>query len=276
MELLALSDVHVEHEANRQGLAALAPRPRDWLVLAGDVSDTLEGLTWAIDTLSPKFAQLLWVPGNHDLWTRPSLAPALRGEAHYARLVAACRARGVLTPEDDYVEWPEEVAFEGARVRVRIALLFLLYDYTFAPDEHTGHERALLWAAEDGILAADEHLLHPYPHASREDWCRARLAVTEPRLAAASATHALVLINHWPLRHDLVRLGRVPRYAPWCGTRATDDWHRRYRALASVHGHLHVRATDQRDGVRFEEVSLGYPRDWDHQAGVAHYVRRIL
>ena len=73
-----------------------------------------------------------------------------------------------------------------------------------------------------------------------------------------------------------MRLGAVPRYAPWCGTRATDDWHVRYGALACVHGHLHVRASDVRDGVRFEEVSLGYPAHWDQSRGVEPYLRRIL
>jgi hypothetical protein len=43
-----------------------------------------------------------------------------------------------------------------------------------------------------------------------------------------------------------------------------------------VHGHLHVRATHFRDGVRFEEVSLGYPRDWSVRHGVAPYLRQIL
>ena len=31
-----------------------------------------------------------------------------------------------------------------------------------------------------------------------------------------------------------------------------------------------------RDGVRFEEVSLGYPRDWNRDWGVAAYLRQIL
>ncbi len=69
---------------------------------------------------------------------------------------------------------------------------------------------------------------------------------------------------------------RVARYAPWCGTRASESFHRRYRALVSVHGHLHVRATDERDGVRFEEVSLGYPGHWDQTRAVDNYLRRIL
>lgn len=272
MELLALSDLHVENEPNRVALAAMPARPDDWLILAGDVSDSVGGLCWALDVLGPKFARLVWVPGNHELWVRPQAQDSARGEARYAELVAACRARGVLTPEDEYAEWPELV--DGAPVR--IAPLFLLYDYSFAPDEHTGRERAVTWAAEDGIAAADEILLQPDPYPSREDWCRARVVVTEQRLAQASRTHRLVLINHWPLRRDLVRLGRVPRYSPWCGTRASEDWHRRFRAIACVHGHLHVRATDRRDEVRFEEVSLGYPRDWDRALGAAHYVRRVL
>lgn len=272
MQLLALSDLHVEHEANRAALSALAPRPEDWLVLAGDVSDSVRGLAWALDLLGPKFARLLWVPGNHELWTERSGTDLERGEARYQKLVAVCRARGVLTPEDEYPEWP--LPIDGARVR--IAPLFLLYDYSFAPAEHRGQERAVAWAAAAGIGAADEILLHFDPHPSRAAWCQARLQSTAARLEQASREHALVLINHWPLRHDLVRLGLVPRYAPWCGTRETERWHLRFRAIACVHGHLHVRATDERDGVRFEEVSLGYPRHWDPKLGAGHYVRRIL
>ena len=151
MQLLALSDLHVEHESTRAALVALEPRPDDWLVLAGDVSDTVRGLAWALDVLGPKFARLLWVPGNHELWVRPSSSEP-RGHGRYEQLVSACRERGVLTPEDEYVEWPEQNEGEA----VRIALLFLLYDYTFAPPEHRGREAAVAWAEESGIAAADE------------------------------------------------------------------------------------------------------------------------
>lgn len=272
VQLWALSDLHVEHERNRNALSALRARPDDWLILAGDVSDSVRGLIWAIETLAPKFARLLWVPGNHELWTRPDTPREQRGQGRYDELVAACRARSVLTPEDEYVRWPALVDGKS----VLLAPLFLLYDYTFAPDEHRGRERAVAWAAESGIQAADEILLSAEPYPSREAWCAARLEATRARLRGASEQHQLVLINHWPLRHDLVRLGLVPRYAPWCGTRETDDWHLRFRALACVHGHLHVRATDVRDDVRFEEVSLGYPRDWNEELGADHYLRRIL
>ena len=93
---------------------------------------------------------------------------------------------------------------------------------------------------------------------------------------AVAEGERLVLINHYPLRADLVRLFRIPRLTPWCGTRATEEWHRRYPVDVVVTGHLHMRATDWRDGVRFEEVALGYPRHWRADNGIGHYIRQIL
>jgi hypothetical protein len=37
-----------------------------------------------------------------------------------------------------------------------------------------------------------------------------------------------------------------------------------------------MRATDFQDGVRFEEVSLGYPQQWQHTNGIQSYLREIL
>ena len=73
------------------------------------------------------------------------------------------------------------------------------------------------------------------------------------------------MINHFPLRQDLAVLPRIPRFSIWCGTRRTEDWHLRFRAEAVIYGHLHIRGTHLRDGVRFEEVSLGYPQNWDQR-----------
>ena len=51
--------------------------------------------------------QLVWVPGNHELWTVPR-ATGRRGVARYEELVALCRRRGVLTPEDPFPVWAGE------------------------------------------------------------------------------------------------------------------------------------------------------------------------
>ena len=264
MRLLALSDVHVNHAGNLAALAQIPVHPDDWLILAGDVADRVDDVDACLALMTERFARVLWVPGNHELW-----APTgSRGEARYRELVEVCRARRVDTPEDPWPRWPADPSLV-------IAPLFLLYDYSFGPPGYPPAE-AIAWAAEEGIRCVDEALLHPDPWPTRQDWCAARLRVTRARLDALAPGDRTVLINHWPLRGDLCRLPRIPRFRVWCGTRETEDWHTRYRAEVVVTGHLHMRATDWRDGVRFEEVSLGYPRHWLVERGAAAYLREIL
>jgi hypothetical protein len=268
VKLWAISDLHVRHAENRAALEAAPARPGDWLILGGDLGESEEHLAFALDTLGPKYARLLWVPGNHELWS----SGALKGEAKYLRLVELCRARGVLTPEDPYV------LFEGEGGPALLAPLFVLYDYSFRPPE-VREEAAVAWAREHGLLCTDEWLLQPAPYGSRQEWCAARVALTERRLSEAvlaSPGVPTVLINHFPLREELVRLRRIPRFSIWCGTTHTRDWHTRFRAQVVVSGHLHLPRTDFVDGVRFEEVSFGYPRQRPGWVTFESVLRQIL
>lgn len=267
MRLLAISDLHLGHRPNREALTTMPVHADDWLILAGDTAENPDHLQYALDVLGERFARLIWVPGNHELWSRRSGHPT-RGEDRYRTLVELCRRSGVLTPEDPYVAWP-------GRPRTIIVPMFLLFDYTFRPDEVADHE-AVAWARASGVLCADEALLDPMPWPSRAAWCHARCDLTRRRLDALPDDVSTVLVNHWPLRYDLARPPRIPRFSIWCGTRETHDWHQRYRACVVVSGHLHLRTTLWRDGVRFEEVSLGYPRDWQRTRGIGSYLREIL
>lgn len=270
MKLHAISDLHVGHPANRAALEQISPHPDDWLILGGDIGETRAHLALVLDVLQDRFAHIIWVPGNHELWTMPG-HDTLRGEAKYLDLVDLCRRRGVQTPEDPYTLWPGE---GGPHL---IAPLFLLYDYTFCPDDVPPHQ-AVAWAQATGIECVDEHLLHPDPYPSRAAWCEARCRLSERRLEDAVRAHdcPLVLINHFPLLRELAVLPRIPRFSVWCGTRRTSEWHVRFRAAAVVFGHLHIRRSIRIDGVRFEEVSLGYPRQWQQSRGVDAHLRQIL
>jgi predicted phosphodiesterase len=263
MSLLAISDLHVGFDPNREALAAIPAHPGDELILAGDVCETEEQLISCLDSLLPKFRRLFWVPGNHELWTTVENGP--RGEEKYDRMVGLCRERGVLTPEDP---------FESCEGHV-VVPLFVGYDYSFAPDG-LAPRQAIDWAREAGLTCADEHFLHPDPFPTREAWCAQRCRLSLERLEAIPRDRKLVLVNHFPLRRDLVRIPMIPRFSIWCGTRKTEDWHARFNVSVVVSGHLHRRATDWRGGVRFEEVSLGYPKQWDRSAGIEYYLRRVL
>lgn len=269
MKLYAVSDLHLANRANRLALEALPPHPGDWLILAGDTGETELHLRYALSILTRRFKRVLWVPGNHDLWTMPLDRFALRGEAKYRRLVAICREYGVLTPEDPYVIWP------GCSARYLLVPLFVLYDYSFRPD-NVKPENAVDWAVESGVICTDEELLIPEPYGSIPEWCRQRCRYTEQRLENISPGVSLILINHFPLHRDLVRLRRFKRFSIWCGTRCTEDWHKRFPVSVVVYGHIHRRSTDYREGIRFEEVSFGYPRDWNETKGLGYYLREIL
>jgi 3',5'-cyclic AMP phosphodiesterase CpdA len=267
VKLYAISDLHVGFEVNRQALQALPAHPDDWLILGGDLGESVEHLEFVLQCLLPRFARLLWVPGNHELWCLPDDPLGLRGEARYQALVKVCQRHGVLTPEDPFVEW------RGPGGPCVLAPLFVLYDYSFRPSD-VPLDRAVDWAAETGVVCTDEHFLHPDPYPSRVAWCEARCAASERRLAAVGKS--MILINHFPLRQELVFLPMIPRFSIWCGTTRTEDWHRRFGATVVVSGHLHIRSTRWIDGVRFEEVSLGYPRQWRPDKGVEPYLREIL
>jgi 3',5'-cyclic AMP phosphodiesterase CpdA len=261
-KLVAVSDLHVRYAENRKIVEELRPESdQDWLLVAGDVGEVVADVEWALGVLRDRFAKVVWAPGNHELWTPHDDPVQLRGEERYLRLVDVCRRLGVLTPEDPYPVW------EGEGGPVVIAPLFVLYDYTFRPAGACSQESALEMAKSAGVVCTDEYLLDPAPYPSREAWCRARLEITESLLAAVPPELPTVLVNHFPLVREPTRVLRHPEFALWCGTEATEDWPVRFRAAAVVYGHLHIPRLIWKDGVPHQEVSLGYPREWQPRPG---------
>ncbi|GAA3613084.1 metallophosphoesterase [Kineosporia mesophila] len=269
-KLLAVSDLHIGYQENRKITESLYPDgPGDWLIVAGDVAEKVEDVEWALRLLAGRFARVIWVPGNHELWTHPSDEVTLRGLARYERLVELCREIGVLTPEDEFPVWT------GDGGPVTIVPMFLLYDYSFLAPGTTTKEASLKRAYDTGVVCSDERFLHPDPYPEREDWCRARIEYTQARLEALAPDVRTVLINHWPVEKHPNDILRYPQFAQWCGTSLSGDWHRRYRADVVVYGHLHIPRRTWVDGTRFEEVSVGYPREW-RMWGQRAWLRQVL
>ena len=269
--LLAVSDLHVAHPENRAIVEQMRPTSdADWLIVCGDVSEAIADVEWALGLLSRRFAQVLWTPGNHELWALPGDPIELRGEQRYLHLVEICRRIGVLTPEDPYPVW------QGDGAPLTIAPLFLLYDYSFGRNIAPTKTQSLALAHRAGVVCSDEYLLHPDPYVTRDEWCHTRVRHTEARLESCDEEIPIVMINHFPLIDQPTRVLRHPEFAQWCGTTRTGDWHCRFKTAAVVYGHLHIPRTTWHDGVRFEEVSLGYPREWRHRGHGRDLPRLIM
>lgn len=268
---MAVSDLHVGYPANREIVEGIRPESAsDWLIVAGDVGELAADIEWVLGTLAGRFARVVWVPGNHELWTHRRDPVQLRGEARYLHLVELCRRMGVVTPEDPYPVW------DGEGGPVVIVPLFVLYDYTFRPEGATTKAEGLERAYATGVVCTDEVWLFPDPYPSREAWCLARLVATERRLADLPPGVPTVLVNHFPLIREPTRVLRYPQFAQWCGTVGTADWPERFNAEVVIYGHLHIPRTSWHDGVRHVEVSLGYPREWQRRGTAPVIPRQVL
>ena len=253
VNLFAVSDLHINYPENCTLAADLqSSSPDDWLIVAGDISDKIGDVAWLLGLLRKRFSQVFWTPGNHELWAKPEGGATISGEARYRHLVDICRSIGVTTPEDPYLTWH----WRGEDII--IAPLFLLYDYTFNA-EGVSSSKAVAQASASGVVCMDEFLLSPEPYPDRETWCAQRLRYTRARLDVLSNRKRTLLFSHWPLHVAPTRRLKYPEFAIWCGTRQTEDWHRKYRAAVVIYGHLHIPGTEWIDNVKLEEVSLGYP-----------------
>lgn len=269
--LFAVSDLHLGVPENRPHLDALRPvTPDDWLIVAGDVAERVADVEDALRVLAGRFAQVIWTPGNHELWTTAHDPVTLDAPARYRLLVERCRALGVHTPEDPYPVW------RGPGGPCAVAPVFTLYDYSYRVPGVRTKEQSLARARENGIVCTDEYRLAPAPYEGVEEWCWERVEATEKTLSAHDPDLPLVLVSHWPLDRRPTDVLYFPDFAQWCGTELTADWHRRFNVAAVVYGHLHIPRTTWYEGVRFEEVSLGYPREWRRRGHPRGLLRQIL
>jgi len=269
--LFAVSDLHCSHEGNWQIIESLRPESDDdWLIVAGDVGRTFNEIEKVLRLLKQRYATVIWTPGNHELWTTENDPVQLRGAARYQALVRMCRDNYVLTPEDEYAVWP------GLGGPVIIVPLFPLYDHSWLAPGATTKEESWECARRAGVVCADEVMLHSDPYPDRESWCEARVQESERRLLALGSKVKTVLVSHWPLVRQVTDALRFPEFARWCGTTRTANWHTRFNAEVVVYGHLHIPRTSYYDGVRFEEVSLGYPREWTKRSKPPGVPKKVL
>lgn len=275
-KLMAVSDIHVGHQGNKPVVEQIrADSPEDWLIVAGDVGEKTDDIRWALETLRGRFAKVIWVPGNHELWTTAKDPVQIHGAPRYDYLVALCRDLDVLTPEDPFPVW-EGAGAEEYGGAVTLAPMFVLYDYSWMPKGAVTKAQGLAIARDRNVVATDEFLLSSQPYATRDAWCHARVQYTQRRLDALAPDTPVVLINHFPLLRELTDMLFYPEFALWCGTDLTADWHIRYNVVCSVYGHLHIPRTTFHEGVRHEEVSLGYPREWKRRGLPDKLLRQIL
>lgn len=248
MRIFAISDLHLDYAANREWLQQLPLHEYndDVLILAGDVSDRLILLDEAFKTLVRRFATVLFVPGNHDLWTT-------RERVHNSfekldALFAAAAEHGVRT----------DMFRDG---NLAIVPLLGWYDYSFGPaDDYLkaawADYRACQWPGYDDI-ALTRFFTERNPTSS------------SPLLQDAKQ---IISFSHFLPRIDLMP-DRIPdkhrKIYPVLGTTVLDTQLRALGSRMHIYGHSHVNRRVTIEGVTYINNAFGYPAE-------AHFTTRQL
>lgn len=263
MRVFAWSDLHADYPRNRERIAAAAAghaHRDDVLLVAGDVSDRMDTLARTLEGLRARFAEVFFVPGNHEAWLRSG--GFADSQAKLDRIEALCGELGVRTqparlsngsgkavwivPLASWYQKPEhgpdslyvEKATEDAAQSMWADDVFVRW-----PDGDAG-------AAAERLLRGNQaHLERAYdaPVVSFSHFLpRREVMFRAPEDLAAN-------LHRQPDRHPAFNFSRV------AGSLGIE---RQLRALGSsvhVYGHQHRNRDRVLEGVRYVSHCLGYP-----------------
>lgn len=239
MRVLAISDVHIDYDANARWIAGLsvADYQDDVLILAGDVTDRRRRLDWCLRTLARRFKRMLFVPGNHDLWV-------IREE----------RSRHSLQKFDDVraVVEASGASMEPFRKRgVAIVPLLSWYDYSFGePSE----ELRSMWM---------DYRACRWPGGCSDTDVAAHFAACN-RTPARLEGDTVITFSHFLPRIDVMP-DDVPHTQRWLypilGSARLERQLRRINPHMHVYGHSHINRHVRLDGVSYVNNAFGYPSE---------------
>ncbi len=242
MRVHAVSDLHVDYDVNARWVddVSLSDFTHDVLILAGDVSDSLDRLERCFTALARRFRQVLFMPGNHDLWVRgePVGMDSLQKLAAVQAVARRC-----------------EVAMQPVQLgALSIVPLWSWYDFSFG---EPGPElrmawmdfRACRWPGGMDTRAVADHFLQ-----------RNEALISKP----PPARQTIISFSHFLPRIDVMpdRIPESKRFLyPILGSARLDAQVRRLGATLHVYGHSHVNRRVTLDGVTYVNNAFAYPNE---------------
>ena len=233
MRIYAISDLHADFRENRRLLERIPAREHrgDALIVAGDIADSMAVLADVLAMLRERFAEVFFVPGNHELWVRADPRDSLE---KFAAVLGACHAAGVRTA-------PARAG--GAWVVPLFSWYHAGFDVLGEGDESTleawSDRYFCRWPA--GVDRVDRHFL----------------AMNEPHVRPYDAP--VVSFSHFVPRTELVPAVRWLRFKGLplvAGSVEIDTQVRRLGAAVHVYGHTHIPGDRVLYGVRYVQNHL--------------------
>ncbi len=239
MRIFALSDIHVDFEANARWILSLSAQDYrdDFMILAGDVSDCLSLLAKNLEFLAYRFKKVFFVPGNHDLWVIRD-GKCKTSFDKFTEIVAVMGNCGV-----------SGAAFHGDTLSILPLLGW--YDYSFG---EPSTELTNAWA---------DFLFCKWPeNTGMKEVAYRFAAMNEPLVRPAN--NYVISFSHFVPRIDVMPdfISEPNRIVyPVLGSNLLERQIRRIRSDIHVYGHTHVNRRVEIDGAVYINNALGYPSE---------------
>lgn len=247
MRVFGVSDLHVDYAENLTWVEALSQQDyqADVVLVAGDISHKLELTRRCLALFQERFAHVLFVAGNHDLWltskeTRHSIDK-------FDELQQTLDQQGIV----------QEALYTP---QVSLVPLQSWYDYSFGePDTKLRNiwvdYRRCRWPNQWEPAQVAEHFsaMNPDPNLRPELPC--------------------ITFSHFMPRMDLLPPIAVKHFGfllPILGSAAIDEQLRQHQPQIHLYGHSHVNVDKTLDGIRYINNARGYPKEPRHES------RRLL
>ncbi len=257
MRILTVSDLHVDYAENLSWVMQLGNGSEpsedfseDVLILAGDVCDDLALLRDVLSFLTEKFGEVLFVPGNHELWVEQGGSTTGNGNAatgerfncsleKFHAVEAMCAETGVHTEP-----WHQD--------SLSIIPLYSWYDFSFGqPDTYLRRAwrdfRACRW---------------PDQLQSPESVCNYFLQLNEPRLSVSN--DIVISFSHFLPRLDVMPAS-IPKKRrkvyPVLGSDGLGSQLTSLNPDIHIYGHSHVNQCTTIDGICYVNNAFAYPSE---------------
>ena len=236
MKVFAVSDLHVDYDENDRWVSQISQSDYtdDVLLCPGDISHHISSVRRTLEHLRRCFREVVYVPGNHELWV------ARREDSD-----SIVRFKEVLAVAEDCGVHTRPLLIGG----FALVPLFAWYDFSFgAPSGHLRSAwvdfHACIWPGMEVPEVAEYFKSLNLPGVRTYD---------EP----------VISFSHFVPREELLPRPESSRafLRPVLGSKDID---RQLRSLGSklhIYGHYHVNGRREFDGVTYINNSFGYPAE---------------
>ncbi len=268
MKIAAISDIHLDINKDYDVLGAIRSEVEstgsDVLIVAGDIAEDFRVVQKSMEDLERTSSfRLLYVPGNHDLWS-PDM-DKYSTDYIYASYMGDERCLSGKTAEQGDVAFIGDVGW---------------FDYSFG-----NHERFT-----DDSFDSMSYMGRTWQDKIHSSWtennkaaCALQLRSIEASIAKAGKKKIVAVTHMLPVREFTV-LDARPEWEffnAFLGSEKLGCLFEEKGVSVSVSGHVHYRKEIVKNGIRYICPCLGYESEWkgyseEHANDVLYHVRDSL